>query len=81
MSTEKNNEAFRKDVLTEIKDIIEELHKLKNIKSNTLLTNLPRANHARKSKAKRKTVKRKPARESKAKRKTVKRKPARKSQS
>ena len=78
MSTEPNNEAFRKNVLAEIKSIIEELHELKNYK-RALVKKSTKRKPARKSKAKRKTVKRKPARKSKAKRKTVKRKPARKS--
>ncbi len=78
MSIEEDKETFRKNVLAEIKSIIEELHELKNFKRE-LVKKSNKRKPARKSKAKRKTVKRKPARKSKAKRKTVKRKPARKS--
>ena len=57
MSTEPNNDAFKAGVLEEIKDIIEELHKLKNIKRNIIKKSTKR-NPARKSKAKRKTTRR-----------------------
>ena len=72
MSAETDNEKFRTTVLAEIKEIIEELHKLKNIK-RSIVKKSSKRKPARKSKAKRKTVKRKPARKSKAKRKTARR--------
>lgn len=54
MSTETNNEVFRKNVLAEMKSIIEELHELKNFKREMA----------------KKSTKKKPAGKTKAKRKT-----------
>ncbi len=65
MSTETSNDAFRANMIAQIKEIQEMLNELKIIK-----TRGGKKSTKRKT-AKRKTVKRKPA-----KRKTVKRKPA-----
>ena len=74
MSDDISNETFRKNMLDEIKKIQNELIELKNIKKNTTKSK-------RKSVAKKKVVKRKPARKSVAKKKVVKRKPARSNKS
>ena len=71
--SETNNDAFKEEIIAEIKRIQSELNELKNIKINI------GRKSARKNAAKKKVVKRKPARKSTAKKKVVKRKPARKS--
>ena len=76
MSTETDNEAFRKNVLAEIKSIIEELHELKNFKRGMTKKSSKRKTARRtvKRKTARRTVKRKTARSgTKAKRKTSRR--------
>ena len=69
MSSETNNDAFRANVLAEIKSIIAELQELKNFKTKVVRKPARRT-------TKKKTAKRKPARKT-TKRKAAKRKPAR----
>ena len=79
MSAETNNDQFRANVLAEIKNIIEELHELKNFKRQIVKKSTkrkPARRTVKKKTVKRKAAKRKPARRT-VKKKTVKRKPAR----